>query len=293
MNKIVELSPAQELALEKNLVWIFASPRSGTTWTSVQLLSHKTKLMGEPLIGSHLADARELGNTYIRRYEEQAEREPYFFSSKYKDVWQHYVRKLILHRVYAQFQDLDSTIIIKEPNGIMAADLITDCLPKSKILILLRDGRDVINSLITALSKGGYAEKNSRGAFKPLAGARRRTSILLNSRRWAKLVEVLSHTYDKHDKDLRYLIRYEQLLENTYQEVQKLYDFMGINISEEKLASIIHNTSAENIPADKKGIGTTIQFAKAGVWKERFNDEEKIIIEGIIGDGLKKLGYSM
>ncbi len=291
MSQVVELSPEQELALERNLVWIFASPRSGTTWTSVQLLSHKTKLMGEPLIGSHLANARELGNTYIRRYEEQAEREPYFFSSKYKDVWQHYVRKLILHRIYAQFQDLSSTIIIKEPNGSMAADLITDCLPQSKVLILLRDGRDVINSLITALSKGGYAEKNSRGAFQPLAGARRRTSILLNSRRWAKLVEVLSHTYEKHDEKLRYLIRYEQLLENTYQHVQKLYDFIGVEISEEKLASIIHNSSVKNIPSEKKGIGTTIQFAKAGVWKERFDDEEKAVIQEIIGDGLEKLGY--
>ncbi len=291
MSKIVELSSEQELALERNLVWLFASPRSGTTWTSVQLLSHKTKLMGEPLIGSHLADARELGNSYIRRYEEQAEREPYFFSSQYKDVWQHYVRKLILHRIYAQFQDLSSTIIIKEPNGSMAADLITDCLPQSKILILLRDGRDVINSLITALSKGGYAEKNSRGAFQPLAGARRRTSILLNSRRWAKLVEVLLGTYEKHDENLRYLIRYEQLLENTYEQVQKLYDFLGINISEAKLGSIIYNSSVNNIPAEKKGIGTTIQFAKAGVWQERFNDEEKAIIQEIIGDGLKKLGY--
>ena len=44
---------------------------------------------------------------------------------------------------------------------------------------------------------------------------------------------------------------------------------------------------------EKKGIGTTIQFAKAGVWKERFNDEEKTIIQDIVGDGLKKLGYSL
>ncbi|MGK7896364.1 MAG: sulfotransferase domain-containing protein [Xenococcus sp. (in: cyanobacteria)] len=291
MSQIVELSSEQELALERNLVWIFASPRSGTTWTSVQLLSHQTKLMGEPLIGSHLADARELGDTYIRRYEEQAEREPYFFSAKYKHVWQHYVRKLILHRIYAQFQDISSTIIIKEPNGSMAADLISDCLPQSKILIIFRDGRDVVNSLITALSKGGYAEKNSGGAFEPLAGARRRTSIILNSRRWAKLVKVLSHTYENHDEKLRYLIRYEQLLENTYQEVQKVYKFIGIDISEDKLASIIHNTSVKNIPSEQKGIGTTIQFAKAGVWKQRFDDEEKQIIQGIIGDGLKKLGY--
>lgn len=287
----LELSLEEEAALERNLVWIFASPRSGTTWLASQLLSHNTKILGEPLIGSHLADARELGNTYIRRFEEHKDREHYFFSEKYQDVWKVYVRKMILNRVHAQFQNLSSTILIKEPNGSMAADFISRCLPNSKIIIVLRDGRDILNSKITALSKGGYAEKMSKGTFKPLEGQRRRNHLLLSARDWAKLVNVLLTTFENHNPQLRYLVRYEDLLKDTYNEVKKMYDFMALKISHERLSSIIDNTSVENLPKESKGIGTTVQFAKAGIWQDRFSDEEKVLIEEIIGEGLKKLGY--
>jgi Sulfotransferase family len=286
-----ELSWEEEVRLEKNLVWIFASPRSGTTWLASQLLSHNTKILGEPLIGSHLADSRELGNTYIRRFEEHRQREHYFFSSKYEEVWQVYVRRLILNRIHAQFQDLSSTIIVKEPNGSMAADLIAQCLPNSKIIIVLRDGRDVLNSKITALSKGGYAEKMSKGVFKPLAGSRRRNHLLLSARDWAKLVDVLLATFEHHNPQLRYLIRYEDLLSDTYHEVRKMYNFIDIEIGEDRLSSIVENTAFENLPSESKGIGTTVQFAKAGGWKEGFDDDEKAVIEEIIGKGLRKLGY--
>ena len=99
----INLSPEQESILEKNLVWILASPRSGTTWLSVQLLSHGTHLFGEPLIGEHLASIRDLGGKPVRRIDDAKNRPDYFFSEKYKNTWKFYLRKLILHRIYAQF----------------------------------------------------------------------------------------------------------------------------------------------------------------------------------------------
>ena len=55
------LSEEEELALEKNLVWVFADRRSGTTWLAKELLSHQTKIMDEPLIGLHLG-----GRVFLR-----------------------------------------------------------------------------------------------------------------------------------------------------------------------------------------------------------------------------------
>jgi len=293
-NKQPSLLTSSELAqLEKNIVWIFASPRSGTTWMASQLLSHNTKIFGEPLIGSHLADSRELGSTFIRRFEEQHEREHYFFCDQYKYAWQPFVRKLILSRVHAQFQTLDTPIIIKEPNGSMAADMISQCLPNSKILVLVRDGRDVLNSKIAALSKGGYAEKASGGKFTPLSGQRRRNHLLLSAREWVKLVGVVKDTYDNHNPALRTFIKYEELIVDTKNILRDLYKFIDVEIPEERLTNIVDATDVSKMSSDKKGIGTTVQFATSGVWKKRFDDDEVTLIEEIISPGLKQLGYPL
>ena len=124
-NSQYELTPEQEDILEKNLVWIFASPRSGTTWVAAELLSNYTHIMDEPYIGTHLAGpfngimGKDADSSYSRRekmVKQHRSRDDYFFSNRYKDSWKHFARKLILNRIYAQFQDLEKKIIIKEPN---------------------------------------------------------------------------------------------------------------------------------------------------------------------------------
>ena len=47
----------------------------------------------------------------------------------------------------------------------------------------------------------------------------------------------------------------------------------------------------ENIPAEKKGLGTQRQFAKPDIWKEKFSHKEIEILNEIMGNGLKQLGY--
>jgi len=48
------LSTEEESILEKNLVWVFGSHRSGTSWLAKNLLKHNTFLWNEPMIGLHL-----------------------------------------------------------------------------------------------------------------------------------------------------------------------------------------------------------------------------------------------
>jgi hypothetical protein len=292
LNGIHQLSDEEELILEKNLVWIFGSPRSGTTWLAHDLLQYKTLRLGEPLIGDHLSADRELGKTYVKRIEEHKDRESYFFSSKHKDVWKFFLRKLILNRIHSQFKNLNSTIIIKEPNGSMAADIISDCLPKSKIIVLIRDGRDIINSQITALSEGGYVVKREK-RFEPLSGARRNTAIIRHAKRWMKLMEVLMKTYESHDEKLRLFLRYETLRSNTLAELKKIYKFLNIDIDTDSLSKIVSDNAFENLSAEKKGVGTTRQFASSGKWKENFSKSEIKTIQEIIGETLTKLNYSV
>jgi len=287
----IHLSDQQENILEKNLVWILASPRSGTTWLATELLSPKTICFHEPLIGEHLAWAKQSGSDHVRRIDIEKNRPHYFFSEKFENTWKYYLRKLILHRIHSQFPMLHKKIIVKEPNGSLGADIISKCLPNSKIIFMFRDGRDVLLSQLTALSKGGYAAEMDKN-FEPLSGKRRVSFIKDQSLRWNELVEILLRTQKQHPKNLQLLLHYEDIIKNTFEELKKIYEFIGVKISDDEIKDVIAKYDFKNISSDKKGLGTTRQFATAGQWQGGFNIIEKKLIDGIMKDSLKKLGYT-
>jgi len=59
----------------------------------------------------------------------------------------------------------------------------------------------------------------------------------------------------------------------------------------QKVDDLIQKYNFDNIPANKKGSGKFYRSATPGKWKENFNEEEKKIMEEIMGESLKKLGY--
>ena len=154
-SEIPKLSDDDENKLESNLVWIFASLRSGTTWLGTELLRFQTKIINEPNLSAHLGNLMPEGSPFLTNYEMYQARGPhYFFSKKFEPVWKFYLRKLILNRIFAQTNEINSKTIIKEPGG-AGYFMISECLPKSKVILLLRDGRDVIDSLLSATMKDG------------------------------------------------------------------------------------------------------------------------------------------
>jgi len=273
------LSSEDELILEKNLVWIFADRRSGTTWLK-ELLSFKTKIMDEPLIGLHLGRYCFVPNNVKRTLEVQCNRPDYFFSKSYKDVWNYFLRKLILNRIHNQFHNLTEKIIIKEPTGSISTDILAECLPNSKIILLLRDPRDIIDSKVDEVTKGGWELKLKKGMRQPLTDKMRIERIKKTASLWIGIMEIFMKTYKKRSKDLTYLFHYEDLLADT-----------SIDIDEKKLNGIVEKYSFKNIPDNEKGQGKFRRFASPGKWKENFNDEEKGIMNDILKNMLRKVGY--
>jgi len=286
------LSVDEELIFEKNLIWIFADRRSGTTWLAKELLSHNTNWMDEPLIGLHLGRYVFSKNGFKRTLEIQADKNDYFFSNKYKDSWQFFLRKLILNRIHNQFNDISKKIIIKEPSGSITSDIIAECLPYSKIIILLRDGRDVIDSKIDAESPGGWEIKEKKGLRREVKDNDRLQFIKKFSKFWNQLMEILLKTYENHPSELRLLLKYEELRKNTFVELKKIYEFIEIQINDEEIKTIVTKYSFENIPENQKGPRQFKRYASPGKWKDNFNEEEKELINNLIGETLLKLGYS-
>jgi len=204
-----------------------------------------------------------------------------------------FLRKLILNRIHDQFGNLSEKIVIKEPTGSMAADIISQSLPNSKIIILLRDGRDVVDSKIDENSSGGWELKQKKEDYQvqEVTQKNRLKFIRLQSKRWISVMDILIRTYIDHKNNLRYLIKYEDLRQNTLQELRKIYKFLGIEIDDINLKKIIKKFDFENIPNDEKGKGQFRRFASPGLWKKNFNEEEKLLMDSMMKDTLKKLNY--
>ncbi len=292
ISKVTELNKEQELKLEKNLVWVFGSARSGTTWLGSQLLSYKTLKMFEPKIALIVGEWQQWVTKNGKKFDRQSEQVDYIFSNHFKSTWMFYLRKLILNRMYSQFPTFSQKIVIKEPLGRGGSEIISKCLPSSKIVIIIRDGRDVIDSKIDAIrnenSWGVKIEGN-----KPLMPKQRLNFIKENSNQWVNLMDDLRNTYDSHSKNLRLLIRYEDLQGHTVEELEKIYEFLQIEIKKEELEKIVNKYSFENIPTKSKGKGKFTRFATPGKWKENFNEEEEKLMKSIMKKSLTQLGYEL
>src|SRR5207247_17101 len=90
----------------------------------------------------------------------------YFFSERYESVWRPLLRDMILRRLAAEVGDRtdrmgieDPFVVIKEPNGSQGAELLMSLLPVARLIFLVRDGRDVIDSELAALSQDGWAAR--------------------------------------------------------------------------------------------------------------------------------------
>jgi len=290
-----ELSSQDELALEKNLVWIFGSTRSGTTWLATQLLSHNTSLIDEFRINLHLgayANGMPIGTTEMVRSQDRPD---YFFSFVFKNSWRFYLRKLILNRIYSQIGDLSKKIIIKEPTaGEIGVETLSDCLPNSKIIWLLRDGRDVVDSQVDAITYG-FSKEGRFGSdhLYTLKEAQRLDFIGDRAKLWVKIMEVLGKAYENHPNESKFLVRYEDLRKNTAEELQKIYKFLEINIDRNTIKKFVWKFSFENIPEKDKGKGKNRRIATPGKWKENFSLNESALLGKIMNETLQKLGYSL
>lgn len=286
------LTEEQENILEKKMVWVLGTASSGSTWLARKLLQHELNAVwNEPCIGRIFQYTKDFERSSSPAVE-------FFFANKFKNnFWLPILRKLIINRAYYQSCSLDKNIIIKEPGGGGGADILMECLPNSKMIFLLRDGRDVVDSrvarkILRAQQKNKQNENLNSEMINPFPNKKSRIrKIERVSKVWNLYISVVVNAYENHNPDLRLLVRYEDLRENTFPELKKIYDFIGIKINDEDLKRKIDEFSYDNIPDKHKGPGHRIRTAKHGGYIDNFSADEIELMTSIMSDTLKKMGY--
>jgi hypothetical protein len=326
--------PFDDAELESKLVWIFGSPRSGSTWV-LEMLCHPLVMdpesdlgfgwradwdgaawavpVNEFQIGAHLAPGvygdlaghglvEDEGGEILPRTVNRmiGSFSSYAFSTSYANVWRPEARRLTLVRLHAVVERARAAglnqavdpplVLIKEVNGSHAADVVMSLFPRSRMIFLVRDGRDVLDSLVDAHRTGGWLAYLGRGGgFETTE--ERREFVRATAGHWTARMNACARAFDAHPNDLRIEVRYEELLADTAARLGELNRWLGMPSAPQRMEAIAERHAFANVPKRRRGAGKSRRSASPGAWREGLTTEEQAVAQEIMGETLSGLGY--
>ena len=271
----------------ENVVWIFCSNRSGSTWLSSmmgEIEGHE--VWNEPLVGKLFGDlyyAGAAGHQKVKHY---------ILGDYHKGSWLDSIQSFVLSEATAHFPEVaeGGYLIIKEPNGSIGAPLLSEAMPASRVIFLLRDPRDVAASGLDAARKGSWQYENAadRGWKKEaLADNQPDVWVRRRAQNYVRHAGKARDAYEAH-KGPKVLIRYEELRDDTLGTMERLYSTLGIEVGGEELARAVDKHAWENIPENEKGQGKFYRKAKPGGWREDLTPGQVEIVEQVSAPLLKE-----
>jgi hypothetical protein len=285
--------------LEERLVWIFGSPRSGSSWM-MRLLSTRPEIavVNESYLGAHLVPVGgEVAAGEYYEHGERAEDPSYFFAREYIPVLRPMLRDLVLRGFDNQLRQMGhfpipGWVAIKEPNGSHAADTIVSLLPRSRMLFLLRDGRDVVDSLVDAmLGKESWWAERKRSLGTP--PQERLTFVSQHSMLWVSRTMATQRGFESLPENQRLLVRYEDLLADTPAQLGRIFDWLELGVGDEQVREIAARHAFEAAPDERRGPGKDMRAASPGQWRENLTEDEQRAMREIMGPKLAELGYEL
>jgi LPS sulfotransferase NodH len=199
----------------------------------------------------------------------------------------------------------------KSPSSVIHGQAVCDLhavYPDAKIVYIVRDGRDVIISerfrnfveeskFLTAEDKRIIADLQLDPA--PFSDGRR--SIFTESfiRRTAgDWVHDLQETEDEFRRlfgENFYGLRYEDLLERPFDEMKKVWEFLGVkadkSLEKTILAEMSSNPDEEWQSRRNEDVASFLPKGQAGNWTRLFSQQDKTVFKRVAGEMLVRWNY--
>ena len=150
----------------------------------------------------------------------------------------------------------------------------------AKIIYVLRDPRDVSVSLYHHLRKTGLFKFVNEATFDDFHKQYMRNSDVVFYGLWEKHVE---SWLSKRDEFNMLVIRYEDMIENSPREIEKVAKFVGLNLTSSRIAEIAELTSFASVTKkgdffkDESGVtNSVLRKGVVGDWRNHFQDNEEV-----------------
>lgn len=262
----------------RNLVWIFGTGRTGSSWLWRMLVSQKQRVgWNEPYAG--VLFRRLDGAENLKKRKET------IFGVAHREAWRASVKHMILRCAAARFPQMtrDDFLIIKEPNGSSGAHWLAEALPESRIIVLVRDPRDVVASAVASVKPGAWR------TYSPESKMPTEQLIRTRSKIYREHITASLAAFDLHAGP-KTLVSYEELIADPLNALKRLHQNIGLPILD-GIENAVEKHSWQNIPTERKGEGRAMRKATPGGWRVDLSESQVQAVEKITGGLMERLGY--
>jgi hypothetical protein len=291
-------------ALESRLVWIFGSPRTGSTWL-LEMLAEA----GAP--GVATIDETWAGELFNRAFawpkdgtlkivssaDSKANLAGWVLAPEREPLWRPLMRAFLLEGFEHQLEHGQARtdrrspyLVVKEPNTSEAADTLVKLLPRSRILFLVRDGRDVVDSMLDHYTRASWGVPQELG-FDELPPEEREKVLVGTAAGWVYRMDAVQRACELVGPDAVLTVHYEKLLAETPAELVRVTRWLGVEASDDWAADVGSRHAFERIPEEERGSGKFHRAATPGLWRQNMTDAEQTMLREVMGAKLQEFGY--
>lgn len=270
-------------------LFIVGTPRSGTTLLST-LLDRHSKICIPPetqyftefcnKVSRSQADEwskTELINAAVTNRRicdlELSNQEVYAFFSKYEKSLPNLLRAIL-----EAYTERYGKVIAgeKSPKHIEHVFEILNAFPNAKIICIIRDGRDVVKSLL----KVGWAEP----------GNPRRLGLFCNE--WSDDAALTSRLQSTFGEEIFLTVKYEDILAEPEKNLEKICRFIGVDFETNQLDF----TEKSQVVPDwekewKSNSSLSLDMSRVGAWRKSKDLYQIWLMNWMMGEMLERYGY--
>lgn len=260
-------------------LFVMGAPRSGTSWLHNMIAEHPSvfSMPGEMTFFSRCAAPAD--KAWAEEKQNMAENQWWSRGLPNKIAETDYTEVVarFVHNFYHKLERNDGCThyVEKAPENVFAVHTIKKYAPNSRFIHIVRDGRNVAISMMSALERLGFGASNTLEA----------------SHEWKKFV-LLGREARKYQGDY-YEVKYESMLADCTAELKRIYDFCQLDYTDDLVNDIVagHDFSNKTDGLETPGV-TRVEGNIHEGWREKMSPMDRYLFDIVAGDLLVDLGYA-